>query len=334
MELVSNPPLLPTVQLGRTGWDVARLGIGTYHLTRDRGVPRDEAVAVLRRAVLLGVSVVDTAPRYGLGQAEALVAEALHDLKGRYRLVDKLGRFERSIVERAGDDAYRDAELIRTQFEHSMTVLGRDVLDLLLIHEADWPQWWGLDAAPVLEVMRDLVREGRVERVGVSLRDPASARELCATGAFDVVLYVHYRNVVWQEHADAALAKAAANDMGVMVGAPYRQGLLCDGAARRAASLERERRADVPPGIIERIRRVDEIAREAGMSLLELGLRFLLSDPSTHVVLVGPRTVEELEENVRWAASGPLPSDLLAELRAVRNIEPGEWPLTAAAAVS
>jgi aryl-alcohol dehydrogenase-like predicted oxidoreductase len=320
-------------RFGRTGWDVSPIGLGTYHLTSDRGVPRAEAVAVLRRAMALGVNLVDTAPRYGLGEAELIVRQALREFVGRYVLVDKVGRFERSMLERVGEAAYGDPDLIRRQFENSLELLGRDTLELLLVHEADWPQWWGEEdpaSAAVTRALGAIRREGLAQRIGLSLRDPGAAVRLCDTGLFDAVLYVHYFNVVWQEAGDTVFAAAAGQDMGVAVGAPYRQGLLIDGSEESIRRLQARRPGDLAPGMAERVRRARTVAAEAGMTLAEMNLRFILSHPSVHVVLVGPRSVQELEENVEWADRGPLPADVLAATAALRDVPP-EWTASAPA---
>jgi aryl-alcohol dehydrogenase-like predicted oxidoreductase len=135
---------------------------------------------------------------------------------------------------------------------------------------------------------------------------------------------------VWQEAGDRVVGAAAADDMGLVVGAPFRRGLLLTGDDDLLARLEEERRDDVPPGIVERIRRARALADEAGMSLAELGLRYLLSLDGVHCVLVGVERVEQLEENVGRAARGPLPADLLREIAALREVPPGAWASPAA----
>jgi aryl-alcohol dehydrogenase-like predicted oxidoreductase len=319
---------METRAFARTGWDVSRLGLGTYFLTSDRGVPHREAVAVVRRALALGVNLVDTAPLYGRGEAEQIVGEALSDTEGHCRIIEKVGNFECSILAPVARQSYRDADYIRIQFEHSLRVLGRQSVDLLLVHEADWDEWWGdgdLAKAPVVAVLETLKHEGLAEHIGVSARNPVAAAALCESGLFDAILYVHYFNLVWQEAGETVLSVAASMGMGTAVGAVYRQGLLIDPDIRTLARLRMEHRADVPPGIISRIEGALRIAREAGMSLPELGLRFLLGHPYVGTVLVGPRTVLELEENVEWAERGPLPAELHQMVVALRETEIGAW---------
>ena len=78
---------------GRTGEIVSEIGLGTYHLTRDKGVPRDEALRVVDDALRLGVNVIDTAPLYGQGESEEILGIALEGRTAPYFLATKVGHF-------------------------------------------------------------------------------------------------------------------------------------------------------------------------------------------------------------------------------------------------
>jgi aryl-alcohol dehydrogenase-like predicted oxidoreductase len=317
-----------TRRLGRTGWSVSPVGLGTYCLTSDWGVSRGDALAVLRRAIALGVDLVDTAPLYGSGDAEQLIGEALQKRQHRYRLIDKVGRFDQGIFRRRAVEAYVTPALIRAQVEHSLRILGRGDIDLLLVHEADDLRWWSsLDPldGPVLDALDDLRRDGLVERIGISSREVEMTARLLDSGRFDVLLYVHYLNAVWQEAGDILLPLAAKHDTGVIVGAPFRRGVLLRADPDHLVELTSARCADTPPGMIERLRRLGDLADGAGMSIGELGLRYLLSLNGIASVLVGTEKVDQLEQNLRWASAGPLPDDLLHAVGEVRSVPPGDW---------
>lgn len=316
-------------RFGRVERLASAIGLGTYHLTADRRVRHDEAVAIVRHAVRAGVTVVDTAPLYGLGEAELIVGEALAGSASEDLIViNKVGRFEKSIMARLGAAAYQDPHAIRAQFKHSMRLLGLRRLPLLLPHESDWAEWWddiSVPKGPVLDVLADLKRDGLVGAIGLSVRKPDIAANLCRSGLFDAMLFVHYYNMVWQEAGHDMLPAAVAQDMGIAIGAPYRQGLLTSLDPEVPEQLRAQRRESVPPGIVERIARAQRIARQAGMSMPEIGLRWLLSDRRVHTVVVGPRSVRELAENLEWAERGPLERSLRAELHTLRDVEPGRW---------
>jgi aryl-alcohol dehydrogenase-like predicted oxidoreductase len=320
---------LPQRPFGSSGLHTSALGLGTYHLTSDRRVPHAEALRIVGFAADQGVGLVDTAPLYGLGEAELIVGRALASRNGvRPLVMGKIGRFEKSILMRLGDACYRDVAAMRAQFEHSLRLLGMRRLDVLLVHETDWPQWWDAPDAttgPVLDFLVDVKAAGLVSHVGISARKPERAAQLCRSGLFDVLLFVHYYNMVWQEAGDIAIEAATAAGMAVAVGAPYRQGLLTAVDPTLPERLRAERRADVPPGIVDRIAAAQRIARSAGMSMTELGLRWLAGDDRVHCTVVGPRSVAELAENLRWASAGPLDDDVRCALGRLRGIAPGQW---------
>ena len=301
---------------------MSRLGLGTYHLTSDRYVSNASARALTSAAIARGINVIDTAPMYGLGEAERIVGEVLKNTKERPNVIGKVGRFEKSILARLAAEAYGDPGLMHAQLDHSLTLLGIDRLPLLLIHETDWAEW-GLgdqpEHSPVWAFVEEARRDGRIGAVGLSVRKPAVAAGLAETGLFDAMLFVHYHNVIWQEVATEALAAAHRHDMGVAIGAPFRQGLLVDGSPSAVEALRAQRRAAVPPGVIRRIEMTYDISQQHGMSMVELGLRWLLSDPRVHTTIVGPRSLQELQQNVDFAHAGPLDDNLLEELRLVQQ---------------
>jgi aryl-alcohol dehydrogenase-like predicted oxidoreductase len=318
---------LDTCRFGRTDWQVARLSLGTFQLTSDKGVPRDEAVAVIRRAIDAGVNLVDTAPLYGAGDAEALVGEALLGREDRFYLMNKVGRFETGPLRSLGDAAYRDAGAIRRQIEHSLASLRRDAVDMILLHESDWPQWWAggpIANAPVLDALRELKREGRVRRIGLSARNIAAASKLASTQLFDAMLFVHYFNAVWQENGAALAELASKFDLGIAVGTPFKQGVLItpdEGDARR---LLDKGKGDASPAMWNRILGFRRLASRNEFDYGELALRYLLSHPFVHTVTVGPRSMGELEQNLEWLKRGPLPSDMLRQVEVLRNEHPVE----------
>ncbi|MEU2231122.1 aldo/keto reductase [Streptomyces vietnamensis] len=272
------------------------IGLTTSQLTSSHLVAHDDAVTVVREAVRLGVDVIDTAPLYGLGEAEYIVGKALEPLPDKVFLMGKIGRFEKSIVSSHGVGCYRSPALITAQFEHSLRLLRRDRLDLLLLHESDWPEWWepGTEVrGPVLDVLDQLRAQGRIGGTGLFPSDPSQVPRLCGSGGFDALLFRKDVHVMRQEPLAASLGCARSRNMGVAV----------------ATSLSPSDADRAPHG--EAVRAV---AHEAGLSLTELGLRWLLSQEDVHTVLVGPRNREELERAVAWADKPPLEPALLRAL--------------------
>lgn len=296
---------------------VARLALGTYHLTTDRGVAAEEAHRLLRRAYELGIDLVDTAPRYAGGEAEGLVGDVNEDAP--FRVATKVGRFEHSIVSRVEQRAYRDRALMTAQLTQSMRLLRRRRVESLIIHEADWDAWWPDGAptadSPVVRFLREARRSGLADTVGFSGRDADRCAELLDLGVFDVVLAVHRMNVVWRDLGDV-LRLAGDRGMERWIGAIYRQGLLIDGSEDAIEAYRRTKHQDLSEAKLRLLRRLRAIADEAGMPLWELSLRWCLHRADAERVLVGARSVAEVEANVAAAGRGPLPP---ACLRAVES---------------
>lgn len=144
---------------------VDRLGYGAMRLTGDPGMftppkDRDAAIAVLRRAVELGVNFIDTADAYALGDNESLIAEALHPYDGVV-IATKGGNTRPSAEEWVpfGQPAY-----IRQQTELSLRRLNVETIDLYQLHRLD-PD---LPVADQIATVADLQKQGKIRHIGLS----------------------------------------------------------------------------------------------------------------------------------------------------------------------
>ena len=167
--------LSATIDLKNLG-TVHRLGFGAMRIVGDGvwGEPadRENAVAVARRAVELGVDFIDTADSYGPNVSEEILAEALHPFKGGLKIATKVG------FTRTGPHqwiAVGRPEYLRQQTELSLRKLKVDTLDLLQLHRID-PK---VDAEEQFGVLRELQDEGKVKALGLS---QVSVAELEAAG--------------------------------------------------------------------------------------------------------------------------------------------------------
>ena len=158
---------LPTMPLGRTGRRISRIGLGAMPLSGEGRPEREGAKAVIRRAVALGVTLIDTADIYGLGEHEIghnerLVAEALAETGRR----DEIVVATKGGLVRRGTAWGRDArpEHLRQACDRSLAALGVERIDLYQLHGPD-------PAVPLLEsvgALADLERAGKVAAVGLS----------------------------------------------------------------------------------------------------------------------------------------------------------------------
>jgi aryl-alcohol dehydrogenase-like predicted oxidoreductase len=259
---------------------VARLGYGAMRLTGQPGnwgpYPDPAAGArVLRRAVELGVTLIDTAHAYGPGFNEALVAEALHPYPDGLVIATKCG------IAKVGPGLmYRDGrpKAIRAVCEASLRQLRREAIDLLQLH-------WVDEDTPIEEsvgAMADLVREGKARHVGISNVTPDEFERARATAP---IASVQNRYSLADRRHDALVDRCAEAGVAFF---PY--GPLDAQAFERGAPL-----AD-PAG------RLGAAARGRGCTPAQLALAWLLARSPVMVPIPGTTSLAHLEENV--AAAG------------------------------
>lgn len=307
--------------LGRTGLRVSELGMGGLFIS-SYAAARDEGCRAVRRALELGINYVDTAPGYR--DSEEVLGEALRGVTQPYVLSTKLGG-------RPQPFDPQDKAALRRSVEESQRLLGRETIDILMIHEpdrpgqydwfADWEQFHG----PVCELLQELKAEGIIRFTGLGGTTAYTLPRIMATGAYNVVLTAFNYSLLWREAEIAVLPEAQKQGMGVVIGSPLQQGALAriyrDEVESGAPWLSPPRRAQY--------RRLYALVDELGMPLPELALRFVLSNPQVSSVLSGARSVVEIEQNVAAAEKGPLPSDVLAridEIAAMVPFRPFEEP--------
>ena len=195
------------------------------------------------RAIELGVNYIDTAPGYG--NSEEVLGKALVDIDAPLVLSTKLGG-------RPQPFRPQDRDGLMASVEESLRLLGRDKIDILMIHEPDRPgqyDWWSdwdNFHGPVLEVLDELKAAGMVRFTGLGGTTAYTLPHIIATGRFDVVLTAFNYSLLWREAEIAVLPAAKAQGMGIVIGSPLQQGALArrydeeinggaPGSARRGA---------------------------------------------------------------------------------------------------
>jgi aryl-alcohol dehydrogenase-like predicted oxidoreductase len=291
--------------LGRTGLAVSALSLGTVSLGVEYGIadpgasgrPDEEsAIALVRTAVERGVTLIDTAPAYG--DAERIVGRAI-------------GSDPRVIV------ATKTTADTRS-LESSLRALGRDVLDIVQIHNATADL---LRSGALVDTLLDARRRGVVRYLGATVYDAAAALTAIQTGAFDVLQVA--MNLLDQRMRREVVPAAAAAGVGVVVRSAVLKGALT-------------RRADWLPGALAplkdaAVRARDEVADGSWERLAQVATRFCLSVPGIASVLSGPRTIAELDAALEAEASGPLDADVMARIDALSIeddslLNPSRWP--------
>lgn len=252
---------------------VHRLGYGTMQLTGEGvwGDPRDpeEAVRVLRRAVELGVTFIDTADAYGPFTADLLLRKALHPYPEDLVIATKVG------FVRTGPGAWvpvgRPAYL-RQQVELSLRHLGVERIDVLQLHRID-PE---VPVADQVGELAALQQEGKIRHIGLSEVSTGDIDEAARTAR---IVSVQNRFNLADRAAEDVLAYAERHDMAFIPWFPLATGELAK-----------------PGGPLERI------AADQGASASQLALAWLLKRSPNMLPIPGTSSVAHLEDNI--AAAG------------------------------
>ena len=301
--------------LGKTGVAVSEVAFGGLFVA-SFAAELETAKQAVRRALDLGINYIDTAPGYG--NSEEVLGKALAGVKQPVVLSTKLGG-------RPAPFKPQDKACLRASVEESLKLLGRDCIDILMIHEPDRPgqyDWWTdivKVEGPVLELIGELKEEGKIRFAGLGGTTTTEMAHLCRSGKFDVVLTAYNYSLLYREAALEVIPAAKAAGMGIIVGSPLQQGAL---ARRYDEQLKAPGAFWVSKMRREQFRKLYAYCDEIGMSLPELGIRFVLSNPDIHCVLMGARSAAEVEQNAAAAQAGPLPAAILKRLEEIAALVP------------
>lgn len=300
--------------LGRTGLDISLLSIGGLY-TSSLAYGVSETRRIMHRATELGINAVDTAPAYA--DSEATLGKAIDGLSAPLIITTKLG----------GRPTPFDPQSVaglRQSVEESLRLLGRESVDILMIHEPDRPQqyaWWtSYDPleGPVLELMESLKREGKVRYTGLAGTTVSEMTYLVNQNKFDVVLTAFNYNALFREAASTVIPAATSLNMGVVLGSVFGQGFL----TRCPQGLTESDKVWLAEARRQQLAAYVKLLDEAGMSAVELCLRFAVSDSRIHTIPIGCKTIDQLEACVAAVNQGPLPEDIRARLDEIAEMVP------------
>jgi len=290
-------------KLGDSDLEVSEISLGSW-LTYGVGVEADKARACLEEAFAQGINFIDTANIYGRGAAETFLGEALQGrVRDSYVLATKL-YFPMTATDRGLSRAQ-----IEKQLDASLKRLRTDYVDLYQCHRYDWD-------TPLEETMEALTRaveSGKTRYIGFS-EWPAdrirAAIEMPGVAKF-VSSQPQY-SMLWREPEDEVIPLCAANGISQIVWSPLGQGVLSGKynpdkpppRDSRAASEEMGGFMDrlMQPEVLRAVRRLKPIAEEAGLTLPQFALAWVLREPNVASAIIGASRPEQVRENA--SASG------------------------------
>ena len=286
-------------KLGNSDLNVSEISLGSW-LTYGVGVERDHAVACVNRAFELGINFIDTANAYGRGAAESFLGEVLAERpRSSYVLATKV-YFPMS----AKDQGLSRAQILK-QIDASLKRLRVDYVDLYQCHRYD-------TATPIDETMNalsDVVRQGKARYIGFS---EWTARQIegafAVAGAERFVSSQPQYSMLWRQPEEQVIPLCAAKGISQIVWSPLAQGVLSGKylpnakppTASRAssASMGQFIQSWLRPGVLDAVQALKPIANEAGCTLSQFSLAWVLREPNVASAIVGASKHEQLQENV------------------------------------
>ncbi len=318
-------------RFGRTGWQVGEIGYGMWGMGGWSGSDDEESLRSLQRAADLGCNFFDTAWAYGEGHSEGLLGRLVRaNPDKKLYTASKIPPKNRTWPSRRGftlDETF-PPDYIEEYVHSSLKNAGLESLDLMQFHvwEDDWvgDDRWS-------KKMDELRAQGLIRAVGISINrwEPWNGVRAVRSGLIDSVQVIY--NIFDQNPEDELFPACREADVAVIARVPFDEGTLTGTLTRESRWPEGDWRNTyfVPENLIPSVERADALkplAERAGMTLPEMALRFILSEPAVSTIIPGMRKLRNVEANVAASDAGPLDAALVEELRAHRWVRhPKPW---------
>lgn len=309
-------------QFGRTGWQISEIGFGAWQIGGDWGKVDDGAsIDTLHYAFNKGINFVDTAELYGNGHSEEVVGRALKSWKGsKIFVATKVRPIQ---WPNRDDDAPQmrgrfPSWYIRDNVEKSLKRLGVERLDLLQLHsftpnavtELDW-----------LETLLALRREGKIDHIGISLRDfrPEEGVDLARFGLVDSIQVIF--NMFEQRPAQQLFPAGRGTNTAFIARVPLDSGSL-------VGTWSKDSYATFEPGsqphsmfrgdrfaeTLQRVEALKKLCAPFYATLAETAMRYVLSEPHVSTLIPGMKNRAEVDMNIVYSDTKTFPFELNAQL--------------------
>jgi aryl-alcohol dehydrogenase-like predicted oxidoreductase len=317
-------------KLGRTGFKVSDMAHGLWGMSGWSGSEDQQSLEALQIAVDNGCNFFDTAWAYGEGKSDALLGQIIARNKGK-RL------YAASKIPPMNDKwpalpsyKYQEVFPARHVFKYADLIrqkLGTDSIDVLQFHV--WDDTW-TNEKEFRDTVEKLKNDGIIRYFGLSVNrwEPANGIHAIRSGLVDTVQVIY--NIFDQSPEDELFPACQEFDIGVIARVPLDEGSLGGNLTRDTKFPAGDWRAGYfnPENLNNTMDRVDELKKivPSGMSLAQLALRFILSNPIVSTTIVGMRKPAHVKENLATSDAGPLDSTLLQQLRKHRwDRKPTPW---------
>jgi methylglyoxal reductase len=300
-------------KLGQSGLEASVIGLGTWAIGGWMwgGTDEHEAIDAIQASIDSGVTLIDTAPAYGLGRSEEILGKAMAGRRDRVVLATKCGLVWGTnkgtpFVMQRGRQVHRylGPESIKRECEQSLKRLGTDHIDLYQTH-------WQDSTTPIEETMgalMDLKREGKIRAIGVS---NATTEQIAVYRAVGPVDADQEKYSMLDRNLEAVqLPNLLKNNVAFLAYSPLANGLLSgkitssrefsgDDLRRNNARFTDENRQ----WVAKVLRELEPIAKKHRATIAQLVIAWTLEQPGVTHALVGGRNRKQALEN---AAAGDL----------------------------
>jgi len=317
-------------RFGRTNWLVSEIGYGMWGMGSWSGSDDDESLQSLQRAVDLGCNFFDTAWAYGEGHSEALLGRLVRANPDRkLYTASKIPPKNAQWPSRRGStlDETFPPDYIEQRVHESLEHAGLDSLDLMQFHV--WEDSW-LEDDRWLKQMDSLRSQNLIHAVGISINrwEPWNGVSAVKSGSIDSVQVIY--NIFDQNPEDELFPACKEMDVAVIARVPFDEGTLTGTLTKESTWPEGDWRNIyfVPENLIPSVDRAEKLKTilPTEMTLPEMALRFILSNPVVSTIIPGMRKLSHVESNVAASDAGSLSTDLLSELRGHRwERKPANW---------
>lgn len=324
-------------QFGRTGWEVSEIGYGMWGMAGWSNSDDHESLQSLQTSVNRGCNFFDTAYAYGEGRSENLLGQTVRANRDkRLYTATKIpprnkqwpARSEYTLQESYPPDHVE--EFVHRSLESS----GLESFDLMQFHT--WEDQWLRDDRWFYK-LDDLRSQRLINAIGISLNrwEPWNGVQAVRTGQIDSVQVIY--NIFDQNPEDDLFPACDEMNVAVIARVPFDEGTLTGTLTKDSKWPEGDWRNSyfVPENLSASVERADALKNlleewnkehSTKMSMPEMALRFILSNPTVSTIIPGMRKLSHVESNIDAGEAGPLPADLLEKLKKHRWVrKPTPW---------